>query len=352
MGSGTLPRRKLVMPVPSRPLLVLLALAACTTTTPTSPTKTEAKPELAKVEAKTEAKVEAKTEAKVEAKTVETKTEAKVDDVAPVEARDVEAPAASGPPVFHALARDGKLEVEILVDLFGEREQEVLTKLAVEEIGERTKLKVAPGDATLPKLMRFTELTVVDADGVGTAKVTEVAVSGGPSGTHGLLLLDRAAKKGAHALAFEGPAKNAKAKLIAISSAPVGKGDAVRAAVIAAAKKSITDVEVKWDRAKVTSLGGITKPHLGGLYLLGVEIPEGGGVFGMYGNAKDGSAVPLIDAQPEGILKPIGAVDLDGDGNDEILADLDAFEGAYVHLYRWNADTSKYESATIAGDGA
>lgn len=338
-----------------RTLCFALALAACTNATPTSPTKSEAKPEVAKTEVKVQQKAEAKTETKVEAK-AEAKTEAKADEAKVDEAKADEAPPveapADGPPVFHATAKGGKLEVEILVDLFSEREQEALTKLATGEIGERTKLKVAPGDATLPKLMRFTELTVVDADGVGTAKVIEVAVGGGPSGTHGLLVLDRAAKKGAHALAFAGPAKNAKAKLVAISSAPVGKSDAVFGAVIAAAKKSISDVEVKWDRAKVSSLGGITKPHLGGLYLLGVEIPEGGGVFAMYGNAKDGTAVPLIDAQPEGILKPIGAVDLDGDGNDEILADLDAFEGAYVHLYRWNADTSKYEGGTIAGDGA
>lgn len=340
----------------TRPLFVLVALCACTNASPTPTAKSDG-PEIAKTEAKAQRKVEAKTEAKAEAKAEEAKAaeakaaEAKAEPARAEEAPPVEAPA-DGPPVFHATARGGKLEVEILVDLFGEREQEALTKLAAGEIGARTKLKVAPGDATLPKLMRFTELTVVDKDGVGTAKVIEVAVGAGPSGTHGLLVLDRAAKQDAHALAFEGPAKNAKAKLVAISSAPVDKSDPVFGAVIAAAKKSVSDSEVKWNAAKVSSLGGIAKQHLGGLYLLGVEIPEGGGVFGIYGNAKDGTAVPLVDAQPEGILKPVGAVDLDGDGNDEIIAELDAFEGAYVHLYRWNADTSKYEGGTIAGDGA
>jgi hypothetical protein len=62
--------------------------------------------------------------------------------------------------------------------------------------------------------------------------------------------------------------------------------------------------------------------------------------------------VDLLGEDDQNALARIAAVDLDGDGNDEILADLDAFEGAYVHLYRWNADASRYESATIAGDGA
>jgi hypothetical protein len=303
-----------------------------------------------KADAKRDAKTDAKADTKAAAKADAPDAKADTTPTPPVAGDD--APAIA-PPAFHATTQGDTLEVEILLDGLSDDDVAALGKLAGADLGERTKLPVAPGDEKLPAAMRATELTVIDASGASTAKVVEVAVSQGPSALHGLLLLDRAAKEDAHALAVVGAAKNAAAKLKPISTAAVGKTDDVRTAAIAAAKASVTEADgAKWASAKVTSLGDIAKPNLGGLYLLAVEIPEGGGVYGLYSNRKDGGVEPLIDASAEGTLRPLGAVDLDGDGTDEILMALDAFEGAYIRLYVWNESTSKYDSITIAGDGA
>jgi hypothetical protein len=254
--------------------------------------------------------------------------------------------------VFHAVERRGKLDVEIVVDLLDERDQKRLAKLAKGEIEQRTPLSVAPGDTKLPASMRATELTIVTRDGVATAKVTAVLAGGGPSGPHGILAIDRAAKKGEHAIALVGAAKNPAARLEAVATAPLGAGDPMRPAAIEAAKSALgLEIDAKaWARARVLEVTGVRKPVLGGVYLFNLEL-EDGGAHALFGNTKDGRAQPLLAPSPEGNLALLGRCDLDGDGADEILAQLDAFEGRYIVLLRWDESESAYASTTIAGDG-
>lgn len=249
---------------------------------------------------------------------------------------------------MHAAARDGVFEVEVLVDLLRDGDQRKLRKLAGRELGKRTKLDVEPGDASLPKLMRPTSLTLVTTDGIVTANVVEIVADEGPSGARGILVTDSPAKKGAHAIALGSAPKNAKARLHAVRSKPVDASHPVFVAALAHAKATAEFTTT--ESVTLASLTGLRRKPATTAYLLDVEL-EDGGVHGMFVEAESGGVVPLFDPIPEGQLRPLGAVDLDGDGTDELLARLDAFEGTYVQLFQWDSKAERYAVVTIAGDG-
>lgn len=249
---------------------------------------------------------------------------------------------------MHATARGGVFEVEVLVDLLREGDQRKLRKLAGREIKKRTTLAVEPGAASLPKLMRPTSLALVTTEGVVMANVVEVMADDGPSGARGILVTDRPANKGAHAIALGGAPKNPKAQLHAVRTKPVDASHPVLVAALAHAKAAAEFTTT--ESVTLASLAGLRRTRSGAAYLLDVELEEGG-VHGIFFETKSGDVVPLFDPIPEGRLRPLGAVNLDGDGNDELLARLDAFEGTYVQLFEWDAKADRYAAVTIAGDG-
>lgn len=278
---------------------------------------------------------------------------AKVDPPAPP--RDVPPTAdepGTQPAAFHATEHQGVLEVEILGEALSEKEGDALAKLLESrESGDRVKLD-APGSKTLAKALRVEQVTLVTTKGIETAKVVEVWAHMGPSALHGFLVLDRPARRGEHALALMATPKNAGAKLRTIATRKLDAADEVRKAVIAAAKRDVTEASgrAKWAKAQVVELDGVKTPFRGTLFLFDLELEEGG-AHAIYGSTKDGGVEPLVELQEEGRLTMIGACDLDGDGTDELVGELDAFEGSFVNLYRWDTGAGRYVGESIAGDG-